>query len=145
MISVEDGPSTIHPLWWLLGVAALIGVFGANSPTAAETPAPAVATPTGSPQDTARFVLLAPGQPPTEFACLEKLWRSESGWNPKAENPTSGAYGIPQALPAEKMAAAGPDWRTNPSTQIKWGLDYIADRYGTACQAWSFWSKNRWY
>lgn len=82
-----------------------------------------------------------------QFQCLDRLWTGESNWNHTATNPSSGAYGIPQALPAEKMGSAGPDWRTNPITQVKWGLTYIQDRYGTPCDAWAFWnSKNpHWY
>jgi len=81
----------------------------------------------------------------SQFGCLQSLWNRESGWNPSATNPTSGAYGIPQALPGDKMAAYGSDWQTNPSTQIKWGLAYIAGRYGTPCDAWGFWQSNGWY
>lgn len=82
-----------------------------------------------------------------QFTCLDLLWTNESNWNPRADNPTSSAYGIPQALPGEKMASAGADWRTNPITQVKWGLSYIADRYKTPCKAWSFWQSNspHWY
>ena len=65
------------------------------------------------------------------MACLEQLWTKESGWNHKAQNTCSGAYGIPQALPGQKMAAYGADWQTNPVPQIRWGLDYIKNRYGT--------------
>ena len=67
--------------------------------------------------------------------CLDKLWTKESGWNHKARNPSSGAYGIPQALPGWKMSSAGSDWLTNPATQISWGLRYIEDVYGSPCQA----------
>lgn len=82
-----------------------------------------------------------------QFTCLQTLWMNESGWNHTAENPSSGAYGIPQALPGDKMASHGSDWRTNPNTQINWGLDYIRDRYGTPCQAWQFWQVQNphWY
>lgn len=82
-----------------------------------------------------------------EWACLEKLWTAESGWNHRADNPTSNAYGIPQSLPGSKMAAAGSDWLTNPATQIAWGLDYITDRYRTPCAAWTFWNSHtpHWY
>jgi uncharacterized membrane protein len=69
---------------------------------------------------------------------LISLWNEESGWNPGATNASSGAYGIPQALPADKMASAGSDWRTNPATQIRWGLGYIKDRYGSPAAAWAF-------
>jgi hypothetical protein len=74
-----------------------------------------------------------------QFGCLEELWQRESGWKHTAANPSSGAFGIPQALPASKMASAGADWRTNPVTQIMWGLDYISGRYGSPCGAWSYW------
>src|SRR5690606_33306080 len=80
-----------------------------------------------------------------QYVCLEKLWDKESGWRWNAENPSSGAYGIPQALPGTKMATAGADWRTNPSTQIEWGLGYIAGRYGTPCGAWSHSVSVGWY
>jgi hypothetical protein len=74
----------------------------------------------------------------TQWGCLDDLWQSESGWSYDAENPSSGAYGIPQALPASKMASAGADYLTDPTTQIKWGLQYISATYGTPCDAWSF-------
>lgn len=80
-----------------------------------------------------------------QFSCLDALWISESAWDPSATNPTSGAYGIPQSLPADKMASAGSDWRTNPATQIEWGLKYIQLSYGTPCNAWSFKQANNWY
>jgi hypothetical protein len=76
----------------------------------------------------------------SQAACLDDLWTEESAgtWSPTVTDPLSGAYGIPQALPASKMAAAGPDWQTSAATQIKWGLEYIAGRYGTPCGAWAF-------
>jgi hypothetical protein len=72
----------------------------------------------------------------TQFSCLVDLWNRESGWNPRAEEPTSGAYGIPQSLPASKMAMFGSDYLTDPKTQIEWGLYYIKTVYGDACNAW---------
>jgi hypothetical protein len=72
----------------------------------------------------------------TQWTCLDELWNRESGWRYDAENP-DGAYGIPQAYPGSKMASAGADWQTNPATQIKWGLTYITDTYGTPCGAWA--------
>jgi hypothetical protein len=81
----------------------------------------------------------------SQFSCLDNLWERESSWYYKAENPSSGAYGIPQALPGSKMASAGDDWRTNPITQVKWGLGYISGRYGTPCEAWAFFKANNWY
>jgi hypothetical protein len=80
-----------------------------------------------------------------EWLCLDNLWSRESGWRHTAENKSSGAYGIPQALPGDKMAAYGADWRTNPEPQIKWGLAYIQGRYGTPCGAWSFFLRKNWY
>jgi len=80
-----------------------------------------------------------------EFACLNSLWAKESGWNYRATNQSSGAYGIPQALPGSKMAAYGSDWQTNPATQIKWGLHYIDGRYGSPCSAWSTAQSKGWY
>ncbi|WP_188279327.1 C40 family peptidase [Streptomyces sp. CBMA29] len=74
-----------------------------------------------------------------EWDALYQLWEHESGWNEKAVNPSSQAWGIPQALPGSKMASAGPDWKTSAATQIRWGLGYIHDRYGDPEKAWAFW------
>jgi hypothetical protein len=79
-----------------------------------------------------------------QWGCLDDLWAEESGWRYNAENP-SGAYGIPQALPGSKMASAGPDWQTDPTTQIKWGLSYIKSTYGTPCVAWAHEQADGWY
>ena len=81
----------------------------------------------------------------SQHSCLVSLWNHESGWRHNADNPNSSAYGIPQALPGSKMASAGADWRTNPETQIKWGLKYIDKRYNTPCGAWSAFKKKGWY
>ena len=81
----------------------------------------------------------------TQYTCLVDLWNRESGWRWNADNPSSGAYGIPQALPANKMATVSSDWRTNATTQIKWGLKYISGKYGTPCSAWSHEEKVGWY
>jgi hypothetical protein len=80
-----------------------------------------------------------------QWSCLDTLWTHESGWRWNADNPTSSAYGIPQALPGSKMASAGDDWLTNPVTQIAWGLNYIDLRYGSPCAAWDFWQSHNWY
>lgn len=80
-----------------------------------------------------------------EYECLVRIWTRESGWRWNAENTSSGAYGIPQSLPGSKMASAGQDWRDNASTQIKWGLDYILQRYKTPCGAWAVWQTRNWY
>ena len=103
-----------------------------------------VAPPT-DPQDIAMLMLAEYGWDDSEFPCLDALWTRESNWNPFAQNTYSGAYGIPQALPGSKMASVGSDWATNPATQIKWGLDYIQDRYGSPCSADSFQASNGWY
>ncbi|MET9066831.1 aggregation-promoting factor C-terminal-like domain-containing protein [Streptosporangium sandarakinum] len=80
-----------------------------------------------------------------QFRCLDSLWTRESGWNHQAHNPSSGAYGIPQALPGSKMSGSGGDWRSNPATQIHWGLRYIKSRYGTPCGAWGHFQASNWY
>ena len=83
--------------------------------------------------------------PSGEFACFDWIVTRESGWNVEARNPSSGAYGLGQALPGDKMASAGPDWETNPATQIKWTLGYMDERYGSPCGAQSFWESHGWY
>ena len=80
-----------------------------------------------------------------QFSCLESLWTKESGWNYQAYNASSGATGIPQSLPGNKMASAGADWQTNATTQIAWGLQYIASAYGTPCSAWGHSQATDWY
>lgn len=99
-----------------------------------------------APRDIARKIMLDDykwGE--DQFGCLNKIFTQESQWKWNATNPTSGAYGIPQSLPAGKMASAGDDWKTNPATQIKWGLTYIKERYGTPCAAWAFKRGAGWY
>ncbi|MDX2849797.1 transglycosylase SLT domain-containing protein [Actinacidiphila glaucinigra] len=81
----------------------------------------------------------------SQYQCFSNIVTRESGWNYTATNASSGAYGLVQALPGTKMASAGADWRTNPGTQIKWGLNYMNSRYGSPCGAWSFWQANHWY
>ena len=97
-----------------------------------------------SPQDIARALLADRGES-GQFDCLDQLWTRESEWQVQNTNPSSGAYGIPQSLPASKMASAGDDWRTNPETQIRWGLGYIDGRYGSPCAAWSHSQSYNWY
>ena len=82
-----------------------------------------------------------------QWGCLEQLWIGESGWNYQAENTSSGAYGIPQSLPGSKMGTVAGDWRTNPATQIKWGLNYIKQSYGSPCGALDAWNSRspHWY
>ncbi|MFJ9818462.1 transglycosylase SLT domain-containing protein [Streptomyces sp. NPDC101151] len=80
-----------------------------------------------------------------QFQCFSNIVDHESTWNYRAVNPTSGAYGLVQAYPASKMSSVGADWQTNPATQIKWGLNYMNERYGSPCQAWSFWQAHHSY
>jgi resuscitation-promoting factor RpfB len=101
--------------------------------------------PVGEAQMIAKQLVTARGWDGTQFGCLVDLWNRESHWNVHAGNPVTGAYGIPQALPGSKMATAGPDWQDNATTQIKWGLGYIASRYGTPCGAWAHSQATGWY
>jgi hypothetical protein len=80
-----------------------------------------------------------------QHSCLVKLWNRESGWRQNAHNKSSGAHGIPQSLPGKKMASMGSDWKSNPETQIKWGLKYIKGRYKTPCNALGHSNKHNWY
>ncbi|MPY30372.1 lytic transglycosylase domain-containing protein [Streptomyces adustus] len=80
-----------------------------------------------------------------QYNAFNQIVTHESGWNHTATNSSSGAYGLVQALPGSKMATAGSDWKTNPATQIKWGLDYMNSRYGSPAQAWDFWQTHHWY
>jgi hypothetical protein len=109
-------------------------------------PAPASGQPDpGTAQAIAFDLVAARGWGQGDFDCLVALWSKESGWNHFAMNRSSGAYGIPQALPGGKMASAGEDWATNPETQIRWGLGYIEARYGTPCAAWGHSQQRNWY
>jgi hypothetical protein len=97
------------------------------------------------PQTIAEALLPKFGFDSAQMSCLVPLWMGESGWRVNAENASSGAYGIPQALPGSKMASAGADWQTSAATQIEWGLGYIAERYGSPCGAWGFKQSHGWY
>ena len=98
----------------------------------------------GTAQSIAFNMLGSFGFASSQWSCLDALWQRESGWIYDAEN-ASGAYGIPQALPGSKMASAGPNWETDPTTQIKWGLGYIQSTYGTPCGAWDHEVADGWY
>ena len=119
---------------------------GSAAPSA---PAPAAAPGAGTDPDSAkaiaRSMMAGYGWDDSQFSCLESLWTRESSWNYQAENASSGAYGIPQALPGSKMSSVADDWSTNPSTQITWGLGYISGRYGTPCSAWAHSESVGWY
>jgi len=128
--------------------AAAAKAAAAAKTTASKTAAtstPVVVDP-GSARDIARQMMLSMyGWGDSEFTCFDKIITQESGWHVSATNKSSGAYGIPQALPGSKMATAGADWQTNPATQIKWALGYVQGRYATPCGAWSFKSAHGWY
>ncbi|MFB6893861.1 transglycosylase SLT domain-containing protein [Kitasatospora sp. NPDC056327] len=94
----------------------------------------------GSPREIAAQIV-----PAGQLQCFNNIVARESSWNVTATNASSGAYGLVQALPGTKMASAGADWRTNPATQIKWGLTYMNSRYGSPCGAWAFWQSHHWY
>ncbi len=101
---------------------------------------------TSDPREIARQILQNRfGYGADQFACFDNIIIRESNWDIDATNPSSGAYGIPQALPGSKMATVADDWRTNPATQIIWAVGYMDDRYGSPCSAWSFKSANGWY
>jgi hypothetical protein len=122
----------------------------AAQPTATPQPTPTVtvqAAPvaSGSAEQIAEQMLSRYGWSSSQFSCLDPLWARESGWSVTAENPGSGAYGIPQAEPGSEMASAGADWQTDAATQIRWGLSYIQGRYGSPCGAWSHEESDGWY
>ncbi|OLE26832.1 MAG: hypothetical protein AUG49_07185 [Catenulispora sp. 13_1_20CM_3_70_7] len=109
-----------------------------SSPKPTSTPKPPVSY--GSAYAIAQSMV-----PSGQFGCFANIIERESGWNVHASNPSSGAYGLGQALPGSKMASAGSDWQNNPATQIKWVLSYMNSRYGSPCGAWSFWQSHSWY
>jgi hypothetical protein len=120
----------------------------AASGSSAPLPAPGGGSGDNSPagaQASARGMLAGYGWGDDQFGCLVSLWNKESGWNYLAHNSSSGAHGIPQALPGSKMATAGADWQTNAATQVAWGLGYISGRYGSPCGAWSHSQSTGWY
>ncbi|MDN3495185.1 hypothetical protein QL996_04540 [Planococcus sp. APC 4015] len=132
--------------------AAAAAEEAAKAETTAAAPAPVFASggvagdnsPAGA-QASARAMLSGYGWGDDQFGCLVSLWNKESGWNYLAHNASSGAHGIPQALPGSKMGSAGADWQTNAATQVAWGLGYIAGRYGNPCGAWSHSQSVGWY
>lgn len=105
---------------------------------------PAGPVASGTAQQIAAGMVSARGWGGDQFSCLVSLWNKESGWRTNAAN-SSGAYGIPQALPGSKMASAGPNWQSDAATQISWGLSYIASVYGNPCSAWAHSQATNWY
>ena len=127
-----------------LPVAGQNSSSGVTRTVAAPQPKPPPPPPS-DPRQLAAGMLADYGWGSDQFSCLDQLYIHESGWNPAAENSSSGAFGIPQALPGDKMASAGADWRTNAATQLEWGLGYIRASYATPCGAWAFWQSHNWY
>ncbi len=127
--------------------AAAVAAAAAEAARAAEEAArrAALDAAVADPRSVARALAAERGWGEEQFGCLDDLWTRESGWKHTADNPTSSAYGIPQALPGAKMASAGADWEANPVTQITWGLGYIAEVYGTPCGAWAKSERVGWY
>ncbi|MFE9559207.1 transglycosylase SLT domain-containing protein [Streptomyces sp. NPDC006703] len=119
----------------LVGAVVAVGAAGSLFATVPAQAAPA----------DAKVIAQQMIKDPAQFAAFSKIVSHESGWNHTATNSSSGAYGLVQALPASKMASAGADWKTNPATQIKWGLDYMNSRYGSPVGAWNFWQAHHWY
>ncbi len=117
-------------------------VAAARKPVASRS---AKRAPAASPRAIGRALVAKKGWSAREFQCLDRLWTKESNWTVTADNPTSSAYGIPQALPGHRMSSHGAKWRTDAATQIRWGLDYIDDRYGKPCSAWAHSRAKNWY
>jgi hypothetical protein len=138
-LSVAAKPATVNPSQVIASQQAQAAAANSGTGSSSGT----VTTPQAAPPDpgTAQHIgyQMLPSfgfNQTTQWTCLLNLWNRESGWVYDAQN-ASGAYGIPQALPGYKMASAGADWQTNPTTQIKWGLGYIQTTYGTPCGAWN--------
>ncbi|MFI6449509.1 transglycosylase SLT domain-containing protein [Kitasatospora sp. NPDC050543] len=126
-----------------LRTSAALLASAAGIATLGSVVAPAVAS-AATPASTAQ-ALAAKIVPASQLASFNKIVAHESSWNVTATNASSGAYGLVQALPGSKMASAGADWKTNPATQIKWGLNYMNERYGSPNAAWAFWQTHHWY
>ncbi|MDQ6784438.1 MAG: NlpC/P60 family protein [Actinomycetota bacterium] len=133
---------TLGPGWDYFGATRPLALF--SGPGGSVNPAPTAAGGLDANHAFAKALSDATWDP-TQYASLVLLWNQESGWDPTSKNPTSGAFGIPQALPATKMSSAGPDWATDPYTQILWGLGYIQGRYGTPASAWAHEKSFGWY
>ncbi|MEU6577381.1 transglycosylase SLT domain-containing protein [Streptomyces sp. NPDC046805] len=119
--------------------AATTGMILTSAPAQADTGSGSGST--ASAQEIAHKMIPDAAQ----YNAFSQIVSRESGWDIHATNSSSGAYGLVQALPGSKMASAGKDWKTNPATQIKWGLDYMNSRYGSPAAAWNFWQTNHWY
>ncbi|MDB5179371.1 MAG: hypothetical protein JWN12_3 [Candidatus Saccharibacteria bacterium] len=130
-----------------VGRTAIASIVTAQPSTQVEIIGAKLPTPTNPTDNQAlgHIMMLNAGYGEDQWSCLYTLWMHESGWKTTSGNLSSGAYGIPQALPATKMASYGADYLTSSQTQISWGLDYIKGRYGSPCSAWSAWQNKGWY
>jgi hypothetical protein len=143
-LTVASKPATVSPAD--MTAAQQAGSSSGSDSSVGVTEVSAPAPDPGTAQSIAYGLLPSFGfSQSSQWGCLLDIWNRESGWNYQAENPVSGAYGIPQALPGDKMASAGADWQTDPTTQIKWGLGYIKSVYGSPCAAWDFELANGYY
>lgn len=142
-----DSPALVRDSYTVTPKPAPVPVaLPASTGGAAGRSAPAAGNPDpGSAKSIAYGMVQARGWGESQYNCLVSLWQKESGWNTFAANKSSGAYGIPQALPGSKMGSAGGDWATNPATQITWGLGYITARYGDPCGAYGASQSKGWY
>lgn len=120
----------------------LVGTSTVSSPSAASL---GTTTPAGEIQSWAHDYLISNGYSEADFTAANFIISHESGWSPTATNPSSGAYGLPQALPGSKMASAGADWQTNYQTQFKWFVNYCKDRYGSISGAYAYWQAHKSY
>ena len=135
------------PLMVVAVVVIAIGLAHGACGGASATTVSAVggATSSGANQAIGQQLAAQHGWTGGQWSCLNMLWTRESGWQMVWNTAGSGAYGIPQSLPASKMASAGADYMTNPATQIRWGLGYIQATYGDPCTAWAHETANSWY
>jgi hypothetical protein len=143
-LTIASKPATVNPSQVIASQSAAAAAANNSSSTGGVVSAPPPDP--GTAQSIGYSMLPSFGfSQSTQWGCLLDLWNRESGWIYDALNPVSGAYGIPQALPAYKMASAGADWQTDPTTQIRWGLGYISQVYGTPCNAWGHEESYGWY
>ena len=144
-LTVAAKPRTVNPQQVMASESASAAANSSSTSTGGVTTVSAPAPDPGTAQSIGYNMLPKFGfSQKTQWGCLLDLWNRESGWIYDAEN-ASGAYGIPQALPGDKMASAGADWETDPTTQITWGLTYISQVYGTPCGAWDHELADGWY
>jgi hypothetical protein len=144
-LTIASKPAMVNPSQVMASQSAAADAGNSSSNSGGVTEVSAPAPDPGTAQSIGYNMLPSFGfSQSSQWGCLQDLWNRESGWIYDAEN-ASGAYGIPQALPGDKMASAGADWQTDPTTQIKWGLGYISQIYGTPCGAWNFELANGYY